>query len=147
MKSQKRKQKGLAAVEFIITVPLLLIILSGIIEIGNALILYNTLSKMVQDGSRYAVTDIYGSAKSAQIADYQNNYAAVKNIVVYGYKDAEDREPLLSGMTTDNVDVNPSGKYVVVTARYPYVPVLKLIPQKAVEDLVLTSSSMMRTAL
>jgi Flp pilus assembly protein TadG len=48
-----QKQRGLAMVEFAIVLPILLIILFMVAEIGRALYQYNTLSKAVGDAARH----------------------------------------------------------------------------------------------
>ncbi|MGC9458681.1 TadE family protein, partial [Vibrio genomosp. F10] len=78
--SIQRKQKGIAAVEFLITVPILVLIIGGVTEFGNALIDYNTLNKMARNGARYATTDVSGTSSYDHIADETE----IKNMVVYG---------------------------------------------------------------
>ncbi|EKO3377010.1 pilus assembly protein [Vibrio fluvialis] len=142
MKRFVKKQKGLAAVEFIITVPLLLVLLGGIIEFGNAFVRYNTLSKLVQNGCRFAVTDIYGTASSDSIAEI----ADIKNMVVYGNK-AGTGTALLTTLTTANVTVTHADKYVVVSASYTYVPLVNILPASLMNNIVLSASAVMRTTL
>ncbi|MDP1653416.1 MAG: TadE/TadG family type IV pilus assembly protein [Rhodocyclaceae bacterium] len=48
-------QRGVAAVEFAILLPVLLLIVFGITEFGRALYSYNTLVKSVRDAARYAM--------------------------------------------------------------------------------------------
>ncbi|EKO3438176.1 pilus assembly protein [Vibrio fluvialis] len=136
------KHRGLAAVEFLITLPALLLILTGIVEFGNAFIKYSTLSKLVQNGSRYAVTDIYGTSNSDQIADEAN----IKNMVVYGNKSGSGNS-LLDTLTVDDVVITHADKYVVVSATYTYVPILNIIPQDYLSNLKMSSSALMRTTL
>ncbi|MFG0888428.1 TadE/TadG family type IV pilus assembly protein [Vibrio sp. CJQ_6] len=142
MKRLMKKQAGLAAVEFIITVPLLLVLLGGIVEFGNAFVRYNTLSKTVQNGCRYAVTDIYGTSNSDSIAQV----ADIKNMVVYGNK-AGTGTPLLTTLTVDDVTVIHADKFVVVSASYDYVPLLNILPDALLANIVLSSSAVMRTTL
>jgi hypothetical protein len=96
---------------------------------------------MVQDGARYAVVDVYGTASSDQIADE----TSIRNVVLYGDKDG-GTTPLLDGVT---VSIDHANKYVTVTATYPYTPVLSIIPKTMVANLniALTASAVMRTAL
>lgn len=142
MKRLMKKQAGLAAVEFIITVPLLLVLLGGIVEFGNAFVRYNTLSKTVQNGCRHAVTDIYGTSNSDSIA----LVADIKNMVVYGNK-AGTGTPLLTTLTVDDVTVTHADKFVVVSASYDYVPLLNILPDALLANIVLSSSAVMRTTL
>ena len=49
-----RDARGAAFMEFLICIPFLLILLTGILEIGQALNTYLTLSRVVYEASRYA---------------------------------------------------------------------------------------------
>lgn len=138
----KKYQKGIAAVEFILIFPLLLIFMVALSEIGSLLVKYNTLNKLVQNASRYAVTNIYGTATTDQIAPI----ADIKNVVLYG-NDSGNGPVLLDTLTADSISVVPSGNFVTITVSYDYVPFIERIP---VFDIPLTmtisASSMMRTA-
>ncbi len=140
--NMRKKQRGLAAVEFLISVPLLMIILAGITEFGTALIRYNTLNQMASDGARYAVSEIYGTASSDQIADP----TAIKNMVLYGDPDG-GTTPLIANLTADNIQIVKENKYVTITITYPYEPVLSTLLADLNLDFNLTTSAIMRTAL
>ncbi len=145
IKRSSFKSKGIAAVEFLIVLPVLLFVFTAIIEFGTAFVRYNTLSKSVQNAARYSVVDVYGSVNSNAIADINS----IKNMVVYGRKSSVNKEgisysPILSTLTTNDVTVIVSGNYVVVTANYNYSPIFKYIPLKDFLDLNLNASSMMR---
>ncbi len=137
----RHHQFGIAAVEFLITLPLLLLIFTVIVEFGNLFLRYNTLSKSVQNAVRYSVTDVYGTANPSDIAATDN----IKNMVVYGNK-AGSGNPILENLKKDDVTVDSSiSKYVVVTASYTYSPLLNFIPYESISSLTFTSSSVMRT--
>ncbi len=135
-------QQGLAAIEFLITAPVVLLLLTGITEIGSAFISYNSLNKQVQNAARYAVTEIYGTSSSDRIADIDE----IKNIVVYGSALAGG-SPILNSLTTSDVSVTHENKYVTVSATYNYVPLLNLIPTDINFNFPLSASAVMRTAL
>ncbi|WP_165310385.1 TadE/TadG family type IV pilus assembly protein [Vibrio ziniensis] len=142
-----RKNKGLAAVEFLITLPLLVLVLTIIVEFGTAYIRYNTLSKSVQNAVRYAVRDVYGTATPYAIA----NINLVKNMVVYGKKNKEDDDlPILNSFAISDVSVSydnedADDKYVVVTANYTYQPIFRYLYFGTLSDLTMSSSAVMRT--
>jgi Flp pilus assembly protein TadG len=50
------RQSGLAAVEFAITLPVLLLLMLGTAELGRMLSQYDTLTKSVRDGCRYVAS-------------------------------------------------------------------------------------------
>mgnify|MGYP000598523938 CR=1 FL=1 len=136
-----RKQAGLAAVEFTLLLPLMLLFIAAIGEFGNVLIKYNTLSKAVQNGARLAVVDVYGTADPNAIAS--NEY--ISNAVIYGSKDPVDGTlPALNGLT---VSVTQEGNVVTVSASYPYQALMApLLDNIISENFVLTSSSVMRVS-
>lgn len=58
----RRKQRGVAAVEFGILVIPLLVMLLGLTEYGRAIYTYNTLAKAARDATRYLTTVAPGNA-------------------------------------------------------------------------------------
>ncbi|MEX3073890.1 TadE/TadG family type IV pilus assembly protein [Vibrio alginolyticus] len=136
-----RKQAGIAAVEFTLLLPLMLLFVAAIGEFGNILIKYNTLSKAVQNGARIAVTDVYGTANPDHIA----SDADISNAVIYGSKAPVDGAlPALQGLT---VSVSQEGNVVTVTAVYPYQAlVAPLLNNIISQNITLTSSSVMRVS-
>ncbi|NAZ45884.1 pilus assembly protein [Vibrio toranzoniae] len=123
MKQSNRFQKGLAAVEVVIVTPVLLFFLVLVLELGNILIHYNVISKSVQNGARYAVSEVYGTI-GGTIAPTSE----IQNVVVYGQNSAGTA--VLSSLTTSDVTVTPpSGdSYVRVSVTYDYVPLFLSIP-------------------
>lgn len=51
--TRSARQRGVAAIEFAILVPVMLLIVFGITEFGRAFYQYNSLTKSVRDGVRY----------------------------------------------------------------------------------------------
>lgn len=138
-----KTQSGLAAVEFILTLPVLILLMVGLSEIGNILIQYNTLNKSAQNGARYAVTQIYGTATYDQIAPESE----IKNVVLYGSKSGGG-SAVLSGLTVNDVSVSQNNSFVTITVSYDYVPFIATIPFTSTSLAInLSASSMMRTGL
>lgn len=135
------KQAGIAAVEFTLILPLMLLFIAAIGEFGNILIKYNTLSKAVQNGARLAVTEVYGTGNPDAIA----SDADISNAVIYGSKSPPDgASPVLEGIT---ITVSQSGKTVTVTADYPYQTLMApLLDNIIASNVTLTSSSVMRVS-
>ncbi|MEI8655392.1 MULTISPECIES: TadE/TadG family type IV pilus assembly protein [Vibrio] len=145
MRSSVDKQSGIAAAEFLVTLPVLLFIFTVVIEFGNAFIRYSTLNKSVQNAARYAVVDIYGTATSGSIANEND----IKNMVMYGKKsfpEGETPTPILDSLTLADISVTPVGNYVVISANYDYQSILNLLPIDALDNLTIHSSAVMRVA-
>ncbi|WP_245688337.1 pilus assembly protein [Vibrio sonorensis] len=105
------------------------------------MIRYNTINKMVQNGVRYATTDITGTASYDTIADT----TSIKNMVVYGKTSAGDT-PMVDGMSTGDVTVTHTGGYVTITVSHNYTPILSILPFSSQFNVPLNASAVMRTA-
>ena len=123
MKPSNQFQQGFAAVEMVIATPVLLFFLVLVLELGNILVHYNVISKSVQNGARYAVSEVYGTI-GGTIAPTSE----IQNVVVYGQNSTGTA--VLSSLTTSDVTVTPpSGdSYVRVSVTYDYVPLFLSIP-------------------
>lgn len=144
MKSFRRKNSGIAAVESLIVLPVILLIFAAIVEFGTAFIRYNTLNKAVQNAVRYSISDVYGTLNPTAIA----NTTAIKNWVVYGQKqtpssDDTDVKKTLDTITLNDVSITVEDDHVVVTATYTYMPMLNLLSMDT--GLTFSSSAVMRT--
>ncbi|UPR35176.1 pilus assembly protein [Vibrio cyclitrophicus] len=123
MKQSNQFQQGFAALEMVIATPVLLFFLVLVLELGNILVHYNVISKSVQNGARYAVSEVYGTI-GGTIAPTSE----IQNVVVYGQNSVGTA--VLSSLTTSDVTVTPpSGdSYVRVSVTYDYVPLFLSIP-------------------
>ncbi|MDQ1729391.1 MAG: hypothetical protein QOD33_1516 [Pyrinomonadaceae bacterium] len=92
----KENERGSTLVEFAIGATVFLTVMFGVLEFGRALWVHNALADAARRGARYAVVHP------------ATDYNAVKNVVVYG-DPAGGSTPLVSNLTTSNVDVNYSG--------------------------------------
>lgn len=112
------QQRGVAAVEFAILLPVLLLIVFGITEFGRALYAYNTLVKATRDAARYYAAQQPGNppAKDAEI----------KNMAVYG-NTAGTGSPLASGLTTSMVSLCDSVSCTATHQAQGAAPVVNLV--------------------
>jgi Flp pilus assembly protein TadG len=117
------RQRGIAMVEFTIVLPVLLLLMLGVTELGRALIRYNALTKTVHDGARFAASfALWGGSQGVNI-DPQL-LTETRNVVVYGNKDGTG-SPVLSGLQTSQIQVvDIGGDQFRVDVSYPYVPML-----------------------
>ena len=116
-----RRQRGVATTEFAIVLPVLLLLLFGVTELGRALVRYNTLTKSLQDGARYAAArGLLGTTGNVEInAQLETD---VRNIVVYGNK-AGTGAAVLAGLQPEQIQVIDAGAdQIRVDAAYPYQP-------------------------
>lgn len=97
-----RARGGIAAVEFVLILPLFALMLFGTIEIGRMLFDYQAASKSVRDATRYLTRIDSGSLGLACPGTIDNNAAAVinaKNLALRGTIDTS--KPFLLGYWTD----------------------------------------------
>jgi Flp pilus assembly protein TadG len=110
-------------VELTIVLPVLLLLMLGVTELGRALIRYNTLTKTVQDGARFAAAYALLGTTGAVNIDAQLR-TEVRNLIVYG-NTAGSGTPLLGGLQPSHVQVvDVGGDQIRVDVSYPYVPLL-----------------------
>lgn len=125
------QQKGVAAVEFAILLPFILIpIVFGITEFGRALYSYNTLVKATRDAARYAMMQQPGGGADA----------VTKCLAVYG-NTACSGNPLAPGLTIKAVSVCDWQRCPATHQSQGAAPVVNLVtvtindPTTADEDL------------
>lgn len=120
-----RTQRGLAAVELAIIVPVFLMLMMATAELGRAFYTYNALAKAVRDGARYL--SMNGLDNAGVVTISTDEEATARNLVVYG-NPAGTGTALATGLVTDNVDVAVAGTSITVTVTYDYVPLFAAIP-------------------
>ena len=115
--------RGIAAVEFVVAVPLLIFLTLVLVEVGRALVQYNALTYSVRHGARYVsehsiegtsgtvniTPAVVAEAQRLTAAAVQSNYGRV-----------------LPDFNASQVTVEQVGaNNIRVTANYPYVGILR----------------------
>lgn len=123
--SARKRQRGIAIVEFTLALPLLLLLMLASVEIGRLLFQYNALTKAVRDGARYVASEaLLGSTGTVFISDQLRD--ETRNLVVHG-NTVGNGDALVPGLDTDDVEVenDPPGSLLVsVSAEWNYIPIL-----------------------
>jgi Flp pilus assembly protein TadG len=104
-----RNRKGAAIVEFALVVPLLLLLLWGIVDIGRAFYTLNNLASAVREGARSA-------AVMATAPDLAANKTLIKTTVTTAFK------PIGPALAPESVFVTVANRQVTVKASYPFAP-------------------------
>ena len=120
----RRDEQGVQLLEMAIVIPIILVLFAAVAEFGRYFHEYTTLAKASRLGARYLISKSVNSSV---------NYEAIaKNIVVYGNATGSG-SPILSGLSTANVEVTYAGpisgipETVTVTiVNYPHVPLFNL---------------------
>jgi Flp pilus assembly protein TadG len=122
----RRSQSGLAMVEFVLSVPLLLLLMFATFEFGHLFIQYSTLNDAVRNASRY----VAGSALDGTTGDLKtgSSWSSLAtqgtNLAIFG-NIAGTGTPVLPSLDAGNIiSVTPdaAAKYITITAAYPYQP-------------------------
>jgi Flp pilus assembly protein TadG len=118
-----RRARGVAAVEFVVTAPFLLLLLLAGAELGRAFVHYATLSYSVRQSARY-VSEHSLNGTTGVVLLTATTISRARNLAVYG-NILGTGSPRLPDYQTSQVEVaNAGGDNVRVTALYPYQPML-----------------------
>ncbi|KGY12563.1 hypothetical protein NM22_10345 [Vibrio tubiashii] len=141
----KKNQSGLAAVEFVISAPILIFIFMAIVELASALIEYNTMAKMVQNGVRHATVELLGTSSSNPCSQ-SSVVSSTKDIVVYGQiiASGSTASPILDSIGKEKVSVTCSSSYITVTITHEYAPQITAFVSDFDFSVPLVTSAMMR---
>ncbi|WP_171011793.1 TadE/TadG family type IV pilus assembly protein [Pseudomonas sp. 2FE] len=120
--TRPRAQRGVAMVEFAITLPLLLLMLLAIGEFGRMLYQYNSLLQASRDASRYAAGAVWDSGTEPG----ELLKTRIKNVAVYGVPSSPAGfPPVVPGLTAADVTVSTVGtEHVQVSITYNFCPVI-----------------------
>ena len=117
-----RSERGTQLVELAIVLPVLIVMFAAVAEFGRLFYTYQTLAKATRAGARYLTTE-----PASGVSD-----EAAANLVVYG-NTAGTGEPIVAGLTADNVEVTREGPNPALPERvsvsidgFNYVPLFDL---------------------
>lgn len=103
----RRRQKGIAVVEFAIVGVLLMMTIFGVIETGRALFTVNALTEATRRGARMAAVCPVGDPKAASVAVFDSGGGG--SAVVHGLTTANIDVSYLD--VSGNVIANPAGNF------------------------------------
>ena len=122
MRHARTRQRGLAAVELALLMPIFLLTAYATAELGRALYQFNILSKSVRDGAQYLAR--YGSVAGV-MAPSGAQITTAKNLVVYG--SPVTGTALLPDLKTSDVTITPkvvapslTANYIEISATYTF---------------------------
>jgi|APLow6443716910_1056828.scaffolds.fasta_scaffold196772_2 Flp pilus assembly protein TadG len=123
-----RGSRGLAAVEFAITAPVLIFVMLAAAEVGRAFVHYDTLSYSIRNSARFVTEHAINGTTgvidvSAPVIGQARNLAVYGNVAGPGGGEAILRDFLTSHVTV----VDAGNDNIRVTAAYPYRPMLGTI--------------------
>ena len=141
-------------IEMVAVTPLLLLLLVGISELGNAFMQYSMLNKSVREAAREVVrTALLGTTGVLNITMELQQEG--QNLVVYGNVNGSNGgtvQARLPGLSIDHVSVTSAGdNLVLIQANYPYSPIMGPVLETfgygddpSTSEITLTASVIMR---
>jgi Flp pilus assembly protein TadG len=118
-----QRSRGTAAVEFVIAMPVLIVLMLAAAELGRVFVQYDTLSYSIRDSARFVTENaIDGTTGVVNITG--DVVTQARNLAVYG-NTAGAGSPALPGFSTGQVSVVDAGNgNIEVSAAYPYQPMI-----------------------
>lgn len=114
------KQKGLAAIEFTMILPFLLLLIFACAEFGRFMFQYNALNKTVRGASRYLSANAkLGGTNIINIKDSVT--AEVKSLIRYGQ--SASTTLLLPNLNDDDISFTINGDFITITVIYDWQPI------------------------
>ena len=114
MKTQNKFQLGVAAIEFVLVLPLLLILAFSIIDFGRLLFQYDALTKSTRDAAKYIARAVKPAANAVDtdLAVYNTIVAEAKNLALCGtITDCDKDDTLVKDLLLSNIFVDyPDGE-------------------------------------
>ena len=111
-------QAGLAAIEFALILPTLLILAFGVFDFGRVLFQYDTLTKSTRDATRYLASVVRPPAAAfATDANYTTAANSAVNLALCGTIAACNGATLVNGLTASNIFID----YPASTGAITYV--------------------------
>lgn len=127
-----RSQGGLAAVELALALPLLVMVMLAVAELGRAFYQYNALQKTTRDGLAFLASSARNNAGVIPNPLPASLVETTENLIVYGLPvQAEGAEPLLPEFDPEeDVELlSPDADHVQANVSYTYIPaLLSIIP-------------------
>ncbi|MFH0257285.1 TadE/TadG family type IV pilus assembly protein [Vibrio rumoiensis] len=132
--NMRSQQQGLAAIEFIIALPVLLLMMAAMADIGHLFIQYNVLNKTVQNGANYAAIRMQEATLLEPTPNVNGVSNDTKNVVVYGSPDTTQSE-VMSGLGVNdvNVAIDDAAKTISVSASYQFNAFFSPLPFTDIE--------------
>jgi Flp pilus assembly protein TadG len=125
-RARRRRQSGLAMVEFALSVPVLLLLMFGTFEFGHFLIQYSTLNDAVRNAARYVAGKAWSGTTGdlATGADWSSLVTQGTNLAVFGNIAGSGSSPVLPALNGTNIIMSEdtTAMTIKVWAIYPYQP-------------------------
>lgn len=117
----RERQRGSAVVELAVSLPVLLLLMVGLAELGRVVIQYNALTQTNRDAVRYLAANALAGT-SEVIVIRRKVETRAKRVAVYGNVNGSG-PALLTGLTVNDVSIEViDSAHVSVVMSYAYTP-------------------------
>jgi Flp pilus assembly protein TadG len=119
---RRDRARGLAMVEFVISVPILIFLLFVIAELGRVFVQYTVLANSVRNATRYAINQVLDTSGLVFISTELREQT--QRMAVYGNPNGTGSPRLPSYRTSQISVTSDASGNIEVTANYAYQPLL-----------------------
>lgn len=123
--SQPRKATGQSLVEMALVLPLVMLMIFGVLDLGRAVYSYNTLAEAARQANRVAIVNQNLDAIRAEAAAYSPALSIEDAVVCFKQADTLLRD--CSNPSADACDPPNFGCLALVTTSMTYQPITPLI--------------------
>lgn len=116
----KQNQKGLAAIEMTLILPVMLLLLFATAEFSRLLYQYNALTQVVREASRYLMSN--ARPDSTNIIDIKAQIMGNATAMLT-YGDLNSSAQVLPNLAAATVSISVSGEFITLTVSYPWQPI------------------------
>jgi hypothetical protein len=137
-----RERRGQALVETALVLPILVLLLVGLFDVGRAIWLSNTLATAVREGTRYGV--VHGALSGSPTGPGSSSYTPPDTDTVITAHVRSYATGVPSNLTVQSTwpDGNANrGSRIVVSASFPFTPILSQVFLGGGLNVTLRSSS------
>ncbi len=116
------RQKGIAALEFTLILPVMLLLIYATGEFGRLLYQYNVLTQLTRDAARYVTQPTSDTSGVVNLTDAL--ISRTRNVLVYG-KETVGTTPLLNGLSSSDITISEvSTGVIAISVNYNWTPIL-----------------------
>jgi len=123
------KQTGLAAVEFVVVVPVLLFLMLATAEFGRMLYQYEVLTRATRDAARYASGEAgtgtlgYINDSTGDSSSWPGLQSDTANIALCGFRNCTGQPMIVDGLNMSDIEVLATDDFhVTVNIVHNFVP-------------------------
>ncbi len=153
LENKDKKQGGQSAVEFALILPVLLLLIYGLLEMGRLVFIFSIVTTASREGARYgAATGLNVAGGIPRYQDCAGIMAAIENVdfinvidpadVTISYDTGPDAASDFSACPPTNIN---TGDRIKITISSPFAPIVPLVPLAAFDIESTTNRTLLST--